>query len=623
MAASNEIPMEQQTKQALPCNGAEGHVDRTYIIPRVVVYARFCMPVILSVFFCLNILPAAASVLISEEGIAPGHSAEYVRTQSRNSSIDPDAVYYNPAGISFMQNGGIYIMVNSLNSYQQKSSSISLRGYQGINAVNNLNSPISSRYQSPTMYLSSSIVAMPSDLGFIFKRDNWAIFFILSSLRGQPGAVYTQSASFADRLLVAYNDVLASQMSQQLVNVYARSYLKRKELHIGATAGGSYAITDWLSSALAIRYINIQSNTRLSQSPWAVQLTSGVSANNFQVPTDINTDVHGQGAGIIVGFDVKPIENIIVAARIEYYPPMILFKKTNRFITNPVLAQTGQFNMFLDSIRPIVLNDRMNANGLGNIFNIMTMDPLSLKNISNIVKATYPPSFSVGFGYRPAAAVKLDTSVDLTFPRARDLDGRERDWDFIGYRVGQSIEWKIAPWVVISAGYSYHDFGIKLSKLTEYDDLLASHTVGAGCTFKPLEFLDVTAGSSYSFYGTAKNHYYDIINSTILGNRFQYVQEWNQKLARNEWCVSLGVTFSFYPVSEDRRKKAEEHYRKGMTYYLLNDIEHAIGEFKEAQSYNAYFRDVDKKVKQLIELQKIMKENIEAQKKEKGAEKKE
>jgi hypothetical protein len=89
----------------------------------------------------LCILEASASLLVSEEGISPGHSAEYVRTQSRNSSTEPDAMYYNPAGLSFLPNGGIYIMINSLNTYAQKKSSLDLWGYQGINASNNLSAP--------------------------------------------------------------------------------------------------------------------------------------------------------------------------------------------------------------------------------------------------------------------------------------------------------------------------------------------------------------------------------------------------------------------------------------------------------------------------------------------------
>jgi long-chain fatty acid transport protein len=586
----------------------------TIDILRTAKNSRLWIAVVSLALVSLGILEASASLLVSEEGISPGHSAEYVRTLSRNSSTEPDAMYYNPAGLSFLPNGGIYIMINSLNTYAQKKSSLDLWGYQGINASNNLSAPLTGRFQSPYTYASSVLVAMPSDFGFIFKRDNWSVFCSVSTLHGQPGATYTQSASMLDRLMIAYNSVLASQLSQQLVNVYGKSYFKRKEVHIGATVGGSYAITDMIAASLAVRYINVQSNTRISQTPLAVLFTNGVLANSYQVPTDINTDAFGHGAGIIIGFDFKPLDKLNIGTRLEYYPPMVLAKRTNRFITNPVMAQTGMLNIFTDSIWPLVLNDRLNPGGLGNIFNILTMDPRTLKNISNRLKATYPTSLSAGVSYSVIPALKLAASVDLNFPRARDLDGRERDWRPIGYRLGQSIEWTVVPWVIVSAGYSYHDFGIRLEKTSEYDDLLPSHTIGAGCTFRPQEWLDITVGGSYSFYTSLKVNHDDIINSTIFGNRFVYGQEWKEKLSRNEWCVSLGVTFSMYPVSAIFKKKAEEHYWKGMSLYFSNDIDSAVDEMKSARTYNPYYRDVDKKVRELTEVQKFMKKNIEIEK---------
>jgi opacity protein-like surface antigen len=566
----------------------------------------------------LSILDASASLLVSDEGISPGHSAEYVRTQSRNASTDPDAMYYNPAGLSFLPNGGIYITIHSLNTYVQKKSSLDLWGYQGISAANNLASPLAGRFQSPYTYASSVLVAMPSDFGFIFKRNNWSVFCNVSTLHGQPGATYTRSASMLDRLLVAYNSVLASQLSQQLTTVYGKSHLKRKEVHIGATAGGSYAITDMIAASLAVRYINIRSNTRISQTPLAVLFANGVLANGYQVPTDINTDACGHGAGIIAGFDFRPLDKLNIGTRIVYYPPMVLTKRTNRFITNPVMAQTGMLNIFSDGIWPLVLNDRLNPGGLGNIFNILAMDPRTLKNIGNRYKTTYPTSVSAGISYSVVPAVKLTTSVDLDFPRARDLDGRERDWNFVGYRLGQGIEWAAVPWVIVSAGYSYHDFGMRAEKMNECDDLLPSHTIGAGCTFKPQEWLDITVGGSYSFYTPASVNHEDIISSTIFGNRFVYGQEWKEKLSRSEWCVSLGVTFSMYPVSAMLKKKAEEHYWKGMSLYLSNDIDSAVEELKSARTYNPYYRDVDKKIREITEVQKFMKKNIEKEKEEKA-----
>lgn len=557
---------------------------------------------------------ASASLVVSEEGISPTRSAEYVRTQSRNASTDADAIHYNPAGLSFLQNGGIYIMVNSVNLYTRKDNTIGMWGSEGVNSFNSLTSSMQSRYQSANRYFSTMMAAMPSNLSFIYKRENWTVFGDVSALRGQPGTTYTWGASSIDRLLVAYNTLLASRLSQQLVNIYSRSSLRRRELHIGATVGGSYAFLDKISGSLSLRYINVNSSTRITQTPEYVLFTGGVNANAYQVPASIDTDVFGHGAGIILGIDVMPLEKLNIGARAEYYPPMVLTKRTNRFIANPVIAQSGQLNVFCDSIWPLVINDRLNAGGLGNIFNMALMDGRTLKNIGNRVKATYPSSLSVGLSFRPVPALKLDTSADLTFPRSRDLDGRERNWNAIGYRLGQGIEWNVATWASISAGYSYNDFGLRRGGLTEYDDLLTSHTVGAGCTFRPWEFLTITVGGSYSFYTAARTSNNDLLISTMLGDRFVYAYGWNQKLSRDEGVVSLGVTFSFYPVSEYRRRQAEEHYWKGMSLFLSNDIDSAIEEFKSARMNNLYYRDVGKKIDELKELQKVMKKNIQQEK---------
>jgi len=560
---------------------------------------------------------AFASMILSEEGILPTRSAEYVRTQSRNASTEADAVNYNPAGLSFLQAGGIYLMINSVNLYTRKGDSIRMWGAQGNDAFSRLISPLPSTYQSNNKYLSSIATAAPTNLSFIFKRENWAVFADVSVLRGQPGVTYTQGASSLERLLVAYNTLLASRFSQELVSVYSTSSMKRQEFHIGATVGGSYAFIDQLAGSLSVRYINVKANTRITQNPYYVQATGGSTLNQYQVPMNIDTDVSGNGMGLILGIDYKPLDNLNLSSRLEYYPPMVLNKKTNKFIANPVLAQSGQLNEFCDGIWPLVMNDRLNAGGVGNIFNMALMDPRTVRNIGNKVKATYPISLSLGLSWRIIPALKVDTSADLTFPRARDLDGRERNWNAVGFRLGQSIEWSVATWASLSAGYSYNDFGLRKDKLTEYDDLLSSHTVGAGCSLRPWDFLAVSVGGSYSIFNRVRQSRSDVLESVLMGSPFVYAHGWSQTLSRDEWSVSVGVTFSFYPVAEAMRKKAEEHYWKGMSQFLSNDIDSAVEEFRSARRYNLYYKDVGKKVKELEELQKVIKKNIQQEKEEK------
>jgi opacity protein-like surface antigen len=557
-----------------------------------------------------------ASALHEEKGIMPDHSAEYIRTQSRNSSIDADAVFYNPAGLAFMLNGGIFIMLNVMNEYRLQNSSTSIWGIQGVDTLNNNQSPILSRYLDQGKYSAKLMTTLPSDMAFIYKRNNWAVFSYFSLLQGVPGLTYSRGLSALDRSTVAFNAVMASRMSQQLAYIASGSSLSRNQMDLGVTVGGTYAPVYWAAQSLAVRYINMNSNTVLTHMPIDVGYSNGVSGNSYQSPTYIDTDLKGHGAGIIAGLDFKPKDEINIGLRFEYYPPMVAIKKTNRFMANPVVAESGQLNIFCDSIWPLVINDRFNINGMGRVLNFALMDPRTLKDIGNRLKVTYPPSVSVGFSYLAAKVVKLSTSVDIAFPRARDLDGRERDWNFVGYRLGQSVEWIINKWADVSVGYSYHDFGIKPGKRTEYDTLLPSHTVGAGATVKVLDFMNLTAAGSYSFETPLQNNTLEVIRSTLMGTPFAYGMAQSQKYSGSQWRIALGVTLSIFPVSADHIKKAEEHYWKGMSNYLSNDIDSAIDEFKAAQFNNLYYRDVEKKIKDLDELKRIMAKNKQQQEEE-------
>ncbi len=557
---------------------------------------------------------ASASPLHDESGIMPEHSAEYVRTQSRNASTDADAVFYNPAGLAFLLNGGIYLMLNVMNEYRQHDTSATLWGLQGVDAYTPATAP--GRYLDRGTYSTRSMTTMPSDMAFIYKRTNWAVFSYFSLLNHIPGQNSSRGLSSLDRSTVAFNAVMASRLSQQLGHIASSSYLSRSQTDLGVTVGGTFAPLDWFSLSLAARYLYMSSSTVLAHAPLDVGYSGGISGNAYQVPTYIDTDLSGHGAGIIAGLDVRPREEINIGLRLEYYPPMAAKKTTERFIANPVVAQTGELNIFCDSVWPLLLNDR--AGSMGQVLNFLLMDQRALKNIGNRVAVTYPASLSLGFSYLAAGAVKLSTSVDITFPRARDLDGRERDWNIAGYRLGQSVEWIINKWVDVSAGYSYHDYGIKAARRTEYNTLLPSHTVGGGFTMKVLDFMNLTAGGSYSFETPSRTGSLELIRSTLMGDQFAYGMAQSGRHTGSSWRISLGVSFSIFPVSAEHIRRAEEHYWKGMSNYLSDDIDSAIDEFKAAKFNNLYYRDVDRKIRDLTELKQLIGRNKQQQEEDKN-----
>ena len=48
--------------------------------------------------------------------------------------------------------------------------------------------------------------------------------------------------------------------------------------------------------------------------------------------------------------------------------------------------------------------------------------------------------------------------------------------------------------------------------------------------------------------------------------------------------------------------------KKGIKYFISNDLDSAIEEFRLCKDYNPYHKDIDKKIKDLEEIKKLKKE---------------
>lgn len=74
---------------------------------------------------------------------------------------------------------------------------------------------------------------------------------------------------------------------------------------------------------------------------------------------------------------------------------------------------------------------------------------------------------------------------------------------------------------------------------------------------------------------------------------------------------SINIAFKLIPkvVTYEDRVEANRHYRSGLKYYVANDIDAAIKEFKLTRDYDPYFKNIDDKIKDLEEIKGLMEEN--------------
>jgi len=79
---------------------------------------------------------------------------------------------------------------------------------------------------------------------------------------------------------------------------------------------------------------------------------------------------------------------------------------------------------------------------------------------------------------------------------------------------------------------------------------------------------------------------------------------------------SFSISFKLIPkiITVEDQLKAEAHYQKAIKYYVANDIDSALDEFRSCRDYNPYHKNVKKKIKDLEYLKELKRQNEELDK---------
>ncbi len=76
---------------------------------------------------------------------------------------------------------------------------------------------------------------------------------------------------------------------------------------------------------------------------------------------------------------------------------------------------------------------------------------------------------------------------------------------------------------------------------------------------------------------------------------------------------SFSVSFKLIPkvITVEDQLKAEAHYQKAIKYYIANDIDSSLDEFRTSRDYNPYHKNVKQKIKDLEYLKELKRKNEE------------
>ena len=167
-------------------------------------------------------------------------SAHFLRSIARGTSLDTDAVYTNPAGVVFMDNG-FHIGINDQMAKQTRTTTSSL--VMGNNLPGGF---------SETDFQGSVFSPLIPSVHFAWKHNRIALMAGLGVNGGGGTIEYDNGLASFERIVSSFPTLLTA--NELTTTQYSRDlYLKGSSMTLAFNVGAAFRLTDWLSVAAMLR----------------------------------------------------------------------------------------------------------------------------------------------------------------------------------------------------------------------------------------------------------------------------------------------------------------------------------------------------------------------------------
>lgn len=216
-------------------------------------------------------------------------SAEWMRMGARNAAMDAtDAVVYNPAGITHM-NDGFHINMSNQSLFRHPSHSYDLGMGEGMKKA---------EQASSDPFLPNVYVA--------YKKNNWALYSGIFMAGGGATMDYPHGSITTD--LVGLGALGAAQGAYGAIK---DPYLKASSMYVTTTLGGSYAVNKGFSVSMAMRYLHATNKAEMG-------MTMTASPMDLEDMTmSLNTEDNANGFGGVISMNMTSVEHLCLSVRYE------------------------------------------------------------------------------------------------------------------------------------------------------------------------------------------------------------------------------------------------------------------------------------------------------------------
>lgn len=447
-----------------------------------------------SFMFVSLILVLSAGILMAG-GIVTNtnQSAAYMRTLNRNASTDVDAVYYNPAGLTKLEDG-LHLSLSNQSIWQTKTVTNSYPNLNNDEFVGDVAAPL-----FPNLYLA-------------YKMGNLVISGGFEPIGGGGSAIYEDGLPSFEMGFTDYIGLPASLIDIALEpygNITGYSLdinFEGSSVYYGGQVGLTYGLNDMLSIAAGMRYVYAKNNYEGYLKNIALKTDGGIGDIAGVVP-DKEVDAVQTGSGItgIFSANIFPSEMLNIGIRYETITKLELENDTK-------VDDTDKF-------------------------------PDGKKTNADI-----PAMLALGVSIKPVEKLHAELDFNYYMNTGVDWDWATRDTligttakDFLGngYEIGLAVEYCLTDKILASIGFSYGDMGVKDEYQTDLSYSLPSTTIGLGIAYRISDNMLLNLGALNTFYQDGSRD--GMRKNALTGVPNNYTEEY----AKTNFGFALGIDYKF------------------------------------------------------------------------------
>jgi long-chain fatty acid transport protein len=459
----------------------------------------------------LGMVVISAAVYAGSIDYLSNQSAEYLMTFSRTAATDSaDIAYYNPAGTVFMPKNGLYIN----------------------GSVQYLFKPYEQKFMGTT-YKQDDPSQIPETF-VVYKKDAWAAFFALNITAG-GGRIMWKDGDATTRLLATVTGPLTvANLKKTSFASFAglggttinSMQIGGSSVYKGFTPGLAYKVNDMVSVSLAGRAIiaDRYAKAKADFLTDVVNVGEGTDVRETHIAAISDFDYSAHGFGGIIGFDVKPVNNLLLALRYETHTQLDFnYNIRARSVTVSTVGLPSN---------PLI--DQLTGAVNGGIKTNLSAQLAALDHDGKKARHDLPAMLALGVNYTVTPGFDVMSGLDYYFLKDAVMSGVASGAFKNGWELSVGSTYKVKPDLKLGIGLMHTVSGETHS--TPYNTEnpgLDSNTVGLGGTYSVNNNLDLTLTGARTQYisetqrnfegaGLGDVKFKKVVNTIAAGGQYRF-----------------------------------------------------------------------------------------------------